>query len=337
MRGSGVLVAPAPASRFAYPLPLWNGQLQLGNQSAAQACGAEIGGSREHTAERDRGFVPLCLPPQGLGLSSVVPQNNRHSLHHLRLIPLALLSRLRYPGFMYKCVCTSIEGFIQQLAVSLIPHGYVFYVMGCVPEGKDPERVDAKLIERYSVDISKWTRARQKRRGIASVQYLRYREIFVLIATHGEHQFFTDEAASIRDLRRVPLKAFGYSLSSKRGHAHVRIERDEFTGLKAFFLKRAVHRRAESLELDLCSLPYEPYAPVRRQLLELLRGINRARRAAGFVAVPVEALRFKRRIVRPFGDEVPLSNLVGGRRGELERGGGASSSPAFHRGSHTSS
>jgi hypothetical protein len=255
------------------------------------------------------------------------PKNNRHSIAFMPG-PLVLCFRLRYPGFMYRCVCSSVEGFIQQLAVSLIPHGYFFYVMGCVPNDKVPERVDAKLIERYAIDVSKWTRARHRRRGEASVQYLRFREIFVLIATHGEHRFFVDEAADIRDLRRVPLKAFGYSLSSKRGHAHVRIERAEFKALKAHFANRAVHRRSESLAADLRSLPYEPYAPVRRQLLELLRGINRARRAAGFSPVPIEALRFRRRIVRPFGDEEPLSNLVGGRRGELERGGGASSSPS---------
>lgn len=262
--------------------------------------------------------VPLCLPPQGLGLSSVVPRTT-DTPPLSGSVPLVLSTGLRYPGFMYRCVCTSVEGFIQQLAVGLIPHGYFFYVMGCIPAGKDPKRVDAKLVDRYAIDVSKWTRARQRRHGRASVQYLRFRDLFVLIATHGEHAFFSDEAVSIRDLRRVPLKAFGYALSSKRGHAHVRVEREEFKGLKAFFIKRAMHRRAESLAADLRSLPYEPYAPVRRQLLELLRGINRARRSAGFDPVPLEALRFRRRIVRPFGDEVPLSNLVGGRRGELER------------------
>ena len=232
----------------------------------------------------------------------------------------------------YQYEVKSIRAFVQRVACEVANRGYVFYVTGHIPAGRTPEDTDRKLLEAYGLSLSKFQRYRRKSRGIASVQYLRYRELFVLIGTHGEHQFFLDEAVSIRDLRRVPLKAFGYSLSSKRGHAHVRIERQEFKALKSYFARRAVHRRTESLELDLRSLPYEPYAPVRRQLLELLRGINRARRAAGFVAVPVEALRFKRRIVRPFGDEVPLSNLVGGRRGELERGGGASSSPAHQRG-----
>jgi hypothetical protein len=234
---------------------------------------------------------------------------------------------------MYHCACTSIEGFIQQLAVSYVSTGYVFYVMGNVPDGKDPAKVDAKLIERYGIDVSKWSRARRKRSGTASVQLLRYRELFVLVATHGEHPFFSLEGDRVRDLRRVPLKAFGYAISYKRGHAHVRIEREEFKELLAYFVNRAVHRRVETLEDELRALPYEPYAPVRRQLLQLIRRVNRARRLAGYEAIPYETLRLRRRIVRPFGSPVSESTaLVGGRWGEFERGGGASSSPSHQHG-----
>jgi hypothetical protein len=235
---------------------------------------------------------------------------------------------------MYLCVAASVEGFIQQLAVSYIANGYFFYVTGHVPEGKDPARVDAKLIDRYGVDLSKWSRARRKRSGLANIQYLRFDRLFVLLATHGEHSFFAAEGDRVRDLRRVPIKAFGYALSYKRGHAHVRIEREEFKGLKAYFLNRATHRRAEALEDELRSLPYEPYAPVRRQLLQLFRQVNRARRLAGYSQLAIDCLRLRRRIVRPFGNNPNGSDtaLVGGRWGEFERGGGASSSPSHQRG-----
>lgn len=49
-------------------------------------------------------------------------------------------------------------------------------------------------------------------------------------------------------------------------------------------------------------LRFEPYAPVRRQLLNLLRTVNRTRKRAGFEPLPVECLRLKRRIYRPFED-----------------------------------
>jgi hypothetical protein len=230
---------------------------------------------------------------------------------------------------MYPCECPTVPGFIQQLAVSCVANGYVFYVLGRVPAPKDPARVDAKLVERYGIDLSKWSRARRKRAGLASVAYLRHRRLFALLATHGEHRFFAEEGDRVRDLRRVPLKAFGYAVSQKRGHAHVRIEREEFKRLKAYFLDLAVHRRADRVADELANVGFEPYAPVRRQLLQLLRGVNRVRRLRGFEPLPYSVLRLRRRIVRPFG--YPVSDapgLVGGRRGECERGGGASSSPA---------
>lgn len=84
---------------------------------------------------------------------------------------------------MYRCETTSVEGFIQQLAVAYVARGYWFYVAGFIPEGKDPRRTDAKLIEKYGVDIFKWTRVRRKRQGRATVQHLRFNRFFVLLAT----------------------------------------------------------------------------------------------------------------------------------------------------------
>jgi hypothetical protein len=205
---------------------------------------------------------------------------------------------------LYQCEASTPEGFIQQLAVSYVSNGYFFYVVGSVPEGKDPLRVDAKLIDRYNVGVSKWSRARRKRAGAANVQYLRHARLFVLLATHGEHPFFADEGRSVRDVRRVPLKAFGYAVSYKAGHVHVRIEREEFKRLRAHFLELATHRKLESVASEFSRLRFEPYAPVRRQLVQMLRAVNRARWAMGFEALPLEALRLRRRIVRPFANPV---------------------------------
>jgi hypothetical protein len=41
---------------------------------------------------------------------------------------------------------------------------------------------------------------------------------------------------------------------------------------------------------------------VRRQFLNMLRAVNRARKQAGFELVPIAALRLRRRVVRPFCD-----------------------------------
>ena len=126
----------------------------------------------------------------------------------------------------YRAEVPTVEGFVQQLAVACLPKGYWFYVAGWVPEGKAPEVVDAKLIARYGIGVSKWTRARRKMAGSANLQYLRRGRFFLLLATHGRHAFFEEEA-SIRDVRRVPIRFEGYSISFRGGHAHVRIEQEQ--------------------------------------------------------------------------------------------------------------
>jgi hypothetical protein len=200
----------------------------------------------------------------------------------------------------YRKDATSIGGFVQQVAVSYVGHGYFFYVAGSIPEGKDPCAIDEKLVVRYGIDISKWARARRKQAGIANLQYVRFGQFFLILATHGRHQFFEDEASCIRDVRRRPIRFAGYSIGFRAGHPHVRIEQEEYKQLKAYFVDLAVCRSVASLERELAQIPFEPYAPVRRQLLCILRAVNRARKRAGFSPITTEVFRFKRRIYRPF-------------------------------------
>lgn len=204
---------------------------------------------------------------------------------------------------MYRYVASSVTGFVQQLAVGYVQHGHLFYVAGRIPERKEPATVDAKLIGRYGLSVSKWTRARHKESGRASVQYIRCGLFFVLIATRGRHEFFDHEA--VKDIRRKPIRFAGYCIGYKRGvdrrwHASVRIAPDEYLKLKSYLVGLATHRSAENLAAEFQRIPFEPYAPVRRQLLNIHRAVNRARGEAGFELVPVAALRLRRRIVRPF-------------------------------------
>lgn len=209
---------------------------------------------------------------------------------------------------MYRCEATTVGGFVQQLAVAYVQHGYWFYVTGHVPERKCRLAVDAKLIDRYDIAISKWARARRKQAGKANVQYLRYRRFFILIATRGEHRFFEDEP-TFRDIRRDPLGFAGYSIGYKRGtdrkwHVSVRIHPTEYLRLKAYFLELATRRSTEKLTTEFQRIPFEPYAPVRRQLLNLLRAVNRVRKNAGYAQVQTSALRLRRRPLKVFEPRV---------------------------------
>ena len=108
--------------------------------------------------------------------------------------------------------------------------------------------------------VSRQSRARRKAVGIANVHYLRYQRRFLLLATHGHHPFFDDEDQNIRDARHVPIKFAGYSISVAPGgfkpksstngalvrdtkwRVRVQIEKEWYTGLKAYLIDIALHR-----------------------------------------------------------------------------------------------
>ena len=205
---------------------------------------------------------------------------------------------------MYRCEATSIAGFIQQLAVSYVRNGYWFYVKGEIPERKSPHVVDEKLIERYEVGLPRTTVSRRKRSGKANVQYLRFQRTFVLIATKGEHRFFEEEPA-FQDIRRNPLRIFGYSIGYRKGadgkhHASVRIEAKEWKKHKAGLLNDCYQSNPIRVGESFTRLPFEPYAPVRNQMLSAYREINRRRKIAGLEEVPFSSLRMRRKPVKPF-------------------------------------
>lgn len=201
---------------------------------------------------------------------------------------------------------------MQYVSCNLLPHGYWFYVTGRIPRNKDPRLVDAKLIEKYGANVSPSERHRRKRAGVANIRYLRLERFFVLLATHGRHPFFEEERQAIRDVRRVPLRVGDYAISYRRGgrtrektpdrkwHSHVAINRRKANQLKAHFRELALRLSAERLALKFYWLPYAAYAPVRRQLLGILKEVNRVRKLAGRSRLPYEVLPLRRRPVRPF-------------------------------------
>jgi hypothetical protein len=220
----------------------------------------------------------------------------------------------------YRWEVQTREGMVQQLASNILPHGYWFYVTGVVPWHKNPVNVDQKLIWKYGAALSRQQRARRKAQGLANVHYLRWGRFWVLLATHGEHEFFAAEAVAMRDIRKVPLRIDSYTLTLRRGayrherdaaghclpdgrlHVRVRIARDVYRDLIAWYEQHACHKTVDEISRQLWNLPFEPYAPIRRQFLNLLRIINKHRRTAGLPAVPPDCLRLRRKIVKVFGD-----------------------------------
>ena len=215
-------------------------------------------------------------------------------------------------GMQYRLEATSVTGFVQQLACHYLPHGYRWYVTGLIPEHKNPAKTDEKILTTYGIARSKRQRARNKELGQANLHYLRFERFFVILASEGRHEFFEREGDRIRDIRRVPIRFWGYSISYRRGgktrsgevdsgwHSHVQIDRERYKEERAYLLERSLRLPAEELAGELRGLPFEPYAPVRRQMLLLLRAVNAKRKTAGLDQLPSEVLRLRRRVVKPF-------------------------------------
>lgn len=202
----------------------------------------------------------------------------------------------------YRYQATTIEGFVQQLAVCYLRNRYWFYVLGEIPAGKERGRVDERLLARYDVERSKWSKARSWRSGQPKVQYLRFMSTFVLVATEGSRDsaFFTEERNNVSDARERPIVFYGYSIGYKDGHPHVRIASAQYRELAQAFLNAALTSSAETLAARFRSLPFEPYGPVKAQLGRLLQRVNEVRRSAGLARVAPEVLPTKRRTMSPF-------------------------------------
>lgn len=127
---------------------------------------------------------------------------------------------------IYRWNATTLEGFVQQLAVAYVARKYFFYVTGWVPQRLTAAEHDERMLAKFDVARSKWSRYRRKqRRGpdgfpLANVQYLRYRNFWVLLSTAGHHRFFDEHSrTNVRggkrqyvDVREQPICFGGYSI-----------------------------------------------------------------------------------------------------------------------------
>jgi len=215
----------------------------------------------------------------------------------------------------YRYEAASPEAVVQLIAASYLRHGYYWYVTGWIPEGKDPGSVDRKLIDKYGIDVTEWERSSRKKRGLANAHYLRFERWFILMVTEGHHPLKAPAAKGgekelLRDCRRVPIRFEGYAISYRRAgvtpqgatvpkwHAHVRIDGPTYRELNAHFLSIACHRSPENLARELAAIPFARYAPIRRQLLTLLRQINAARQRMGYATLPHSVLKLRREPVK---------------------------------------
>lgn len=205
--------------------------------------------------------------------------------------------------YNYRYVATSEAGFVQQI-VRCVAKGYRYYTFGQVRRGKTPEQIDQVLLTKFGIAKSPSARSRAKQRGEANIQYLRYGEFWVMMATKGRHHWkeeHTDNEGKPEyyDFREKALEVGSYAISSRpdgqnqaRYRVRVVLNREAYKAIRALYLDRAKHwsveRIGEALRRDIRKLL--PYRPIRVQLIELIRQMNKVRKPKGYERIPYKEL-----------------------------------------------
>lgn len=180
---------------------------------------------------------------------------------------------------MHKYQCQSWQGLIQMLTY-LISRGYYYYCITEFPEQKRERwtAIDSKLIDRYSVDLSKWQRARRKKDGRANYYYLRWESISLVLHTSGEldRNLWGDIFCDVRK-RPILLKIsrliefiIAIEECQAKRHVFVRLSKETYTGLKAHMHEIAKTRNVWLMAEEIKRLNGLPaYSLVIRQKRQL--------------------------------------------------------------------
>lgn len=202
-----------------------------------------------------------------------------------------------------RCEVETLGAFLKRISTDALRHGYYRYAVRRIPENKEPSSIDQKLIDIYGVTRCRMTRLRQRQKGFASVQYVRFRHSFVLLATEGKHDVF-DKIYSL-DARVRPIAIDCYTIGFRGSTVCVKVANIEWKKVENRFHKTALHDRS-MLEYRLTHLPYYLFPGVEAQYRKLLRSINKRRRRSRLP--PVEPQFQKRFDIRAIGLPSPNEN-----------------------------
>ncbi|MCY6494549.1 hypothetical protein [Leptolyngbya sp. GGD] len=179
----------------------------------------------------------------------------------------------------------TLGDFLWRISIDYVRYGYTRYVLREIPEEKDLEAIDQKLTQAYSVSACRVTRHRQRTKGLASVQYLRFQRRFVLLATQGTHPEF-DRLCSY-DIRTCPLHFEGYSIGIIGKRSCVRVARRQWRLVEIEMLALATRDRAK-VETAFNTLPYYNFPGVVEQKLKLVKKINALRKPKRLPSVKIQ-------------------------------------------------
>lgn len=175
-----------------------------------------------------------------------------------------------------KFICGSSAELVVRVVTLASRFGYVHVVRGRIPKHKDPQRVDQKLMAKYGVERDRMKAMRRHRQGLAKVKYLRWRDLFLLLATDGESPLFQEERPV--DLRVRAVCIGDYTVRVIDGKPSVRFSDHCYKRLRDQILASALSPKADRL----LAVPRLKFEGVFKQLRRIERMLRRKRKRAGY-------------------------------------------------------
>ena len=178
---------------------------------------------------------------------------------------------------------------------------------GVVPDRLTASELDARLIEKFGLDISRDRRSDQRATGNGSIHYLRHDRFWVLISTPARNgnRFFTENTEPKtgehlwHDVWARAIMFHGYAIRVPAGKLLIKVERHEFKRLKNELLELAKFVSGERLTGILCQrFHYEQYPGVQEQLYRLVECLNQRLKRSGLGRIEFSQLKRGRRALR---------------------------------------
>ena len=177
----------------------------------------------------------------------------------------------------YACEMPKLGKFLTRFVTYILPFGHFYYVADAIAPGHDLKRIDRKIIEKYQVTHCRKTRKIRRDKGYASVHYVRFQNLFVIIASDGQSTFFEQE--NWTDIRKTPIYVSGYSLGINRGKSCARIQGLRWNPLKKKFLDMAYYEHRNLQRYYDLITPFR-FRGIIEQMEWLRKRINHKRRRA---------------------------------------------------------
>lgn len=182
----------------------------------------------------------------------------------------------------YSYEVATLGHFLRRIAFDYLRYGYRRWALRHIPLDKDLKAIDTKLIGTYGITQCRTRRMRQRRRGFAVVQYVRFNRSFVLLATEGKHSTF--ERIRSYDAKIVPLYINAYSIKVLHQGVSVQVRREVWRGVEIRLHRRALWSRT-IVEGEINALPFYRFPGVVTQIRGVVAAMNRRRRTAGLPKV----------------------------------------------------